>query len=653
MTIRRRASRSRLARRPRLGLVALAIVAVILIGLGGMGVYAYTVRNQATALEAVLLRHLEAGQSELEAAKANLKQANTSHDENQINQAKLHFANARTEFTAASQTADRSALLRQLEGLPEVGRSVQARHTAVDAVATMGVQLSLAGDHLAALDGELIKPSGGGQGGQSLLNMVSQVQSQIGPLTSELQSAFDASSKIDLSVLPASQQATFQHARGSISQALGAVKQFQSLVPIMTEVLGGNGPRTYLIEQVNPSELRPGGGFIGTYSVLRADHGSLSLVASGDAADLIQPRAAVGQPGYVAPPLPFEQFVPGTGWSFIDSNFFVDFPSNATAGENFAGSHLHMHIDAVLAIDYYTVANLLSVTGPIPVPGYNVTLSAANFVPTAVQYDIESLKDPAAAAIHKAILSAVAGPLLQRIVTLSPSQWPALLGALNNLAASRDLQVYFNNGDVEKTMTQYGWSGVLNSTTKTDYMMEVEANLGGTKANYYVSRHYTVELTRIGGVVHHKVSVDIRDDMPYTYVPNDFYHSYIRMITSGNADSMSTDLSIPHRQTTPPAGTQQLDGWILIHGYGHDRVVTFNWNTPWRPNGRGVEQLYWQKQPGTPSDKVDVVWNDGNGHTYKVSGDLGQDRIITLAPNGVSLVQGQVGTAQLPSLSLG
>lgn len=652
--VRPRTRHRRRHRRRRLLLfVALGVVLVLVAGIGGAGLYANSVRNQATALEAVLLSHLQKGQVELEAARTSLKEANSTHDISKVTAAKTHFAAARTEFGAAARIADHSSLLRQLEGTPYVGGSVRTRHVAVDSVSAMGIQLSLAGDHLATLAGDLISPSGSGQEGQSLLGMVAQVQSQIGPVTTELTSALEATNSVDESILPAGQQASFDRARGSIRVALEAIKQFQALVPIMTEVLGGNGSRTYLIEQVNPAELRPGGGFVGSYSVLRADHGKLSLVKSGNAADLIEPRAAAGQPGYVAPPLPFEQFIPGTSWSFIDSNFFADFASNATAGVNFAATRLGMHIDAVIAFDYNTVAALLAVTGPIQIPGYALTITDQNFVPTVVQYDVESLTDPAAAAIHKSILGAAAGPLLQRIVTLQPSQWPALIGVLNNLAASRSLQVYFTNGDVEKAMTQYGWSGLLNNAKATDYMMEIEANLGGTKANYYVTRHYTVEITRIGSVIHHKVSVDITDDMPYLYRPNEFYHAYIQMLMKGSADSMSTDLSIPHREMTAPPGTKLLDGWILIHGYGHDRVVTFNWNTPWTPNGRGVEQVYWQKQPGTKADRADVVWNDGNGHTYKVSGVLDQDRVITLAPNGVSLTPGQVGTAQLPSLSLG
>ena len=634
--------------------VAVLVALAVLIALAGGGVFADLVRNQATSLETTLLNDLQQGQAELEAGKASLTKANATHDHSLIDQAKLHFVRAETHFQAAGGLADHSRLLRQLEGLPSVGAGIRARHAAVDAVSAMGVQLSLAGQHLSDLDGDLIAPPASGQQGRSLLTMVDQVQAQIGPVTDELKSALTASDQVDLTILPASQRQSFLRAQGSINKALSAISQFQALVPIMTEVLGGNGARTYLIEQVNPAELRPGGGFIGTYSVLRADHGSLSLLKSGNASDFIVDRTSRGLPGYVQPPAPFEEFIPGTSWSFIDSNFFADFPTNALTGANFASAPLATHIDAVFAFDYYTVAALLSVTGPIGVPGYPLTLSADNFVSTVVQYDLQSITNPAAGSTHKAILSAVAGPLLQKIVALQPSQWPALIGALNGLAASRDLQVYFNNSAVEKTMTQYGWSGVLNTTKNTDYMMEVEANLGGTKANYFVTRHYTVELTRIGPVIHHKVTIDVTDNMPYSFSPHDFYHAYVRMLTAGNADSMSDDLGHPQHLTDAPTGTMQLDGWLLIHGSGRNQtVMTFNWNTPWSPNGRGVEQIYWQKQPGTLADKVDVIWNDGHGDTYKVSGDLAQDRVITLSTSGVLLSQGQVGTAQLPSLSLG
>ena len=94
----------------------------------------------------------------------------------------------------------------------------------------------------------------------------------------DLDLAGKAAARVDLEVLPAGQQATFVKAKATIVSGIAAIDEFERLVPVMNELLGASGARTYLIEQVNPSELRPGGGFIGTYSVLQADHGSLKLV---------------------------------------------------------------------------------------------------------------------------------------------------------------------------------------------------------------------------------------------------------------------------------------------------------------------------------------------------------------------------------------
>gem|GEM_PF-2197420 len=631
------------------------VVVSILAGMAGGSTLAYrAVKSQANLLEAQLVGHLELGQKEMEAGKTSLRLANANLDGKQIDKAKAHFTTAKVEFSTASQIADNSDLLRRLENLPVVGPMARSQHAALDGVSQMGVQLALAGQDLADLDGQIIKPPASGQAGRTLLTVINDVQGKLGAVTTELNSALKAANQVDVSVLPAAQRSTFLQARGSIVQVIGAIAQFQNLVPTLTEALGGNGVRTYLVEQLNPAELRPGGGFIGTYSVLRADHGALSLVASGDASDLSTPRPALGQRGYVAPPGAIRELTGNYSWIFTDSNFFPDFASNAQAGESFAEPHLGIHIDGVIAIDYNSVARMLQLTGPIAVPGYGITLTSDNFVSLIIQYDLAAYTDTRANAIHKAILAAVAGPLLQKIATLQPGYWATLLHAFNDLAASRDLQTYFNNASVEKTVDQYGWSGNEKVIPARDYIMEVESNLGATKANYFITRQYTVELTRNGGTLHHQVTVDITDNMPYSYRPNEYYHAYIRLYVSDKATAAGDNLvATRYSNPAPPAGTRVLDGWMQIHGYGHDRMVVFQWDTPWQATGRGEEQLYWQKQPGTSSDKVTIIWHDGNGHTYTVNGDLAQDRVITLGPTSVTIVVGQVGSAQLPSLSLG
>ncbi|MHB8688597.1 MAG: DUF4012 domain-containing protein [Candidatus Dormibacteraceae bacterium] len=644
-------TRSTRRRRRRRALWAVAIVVVIVACSGEAAAFSYTtVKTQANQLEAQLTLHLQTGQRELEAAKASLKSANATHEESLVAQTNVHFTTAKLHFTVARQIADSSQVLQRLQSLPAVGDMARSRHTAVDGIADMGVAISDAGLELAKLDGQLIQPaSAGGQQGRTLLTVLNQTNSSLVLVRKDLDRANKSAAQVDLQVLPVAQQASFLKAKATINAALSAADEFARLVPILTEVLGGNGLRTYLIEQVNPSELRPGGGFIGTYSILQANEGSLKLVSSGDAFQLSKTRTSPGQPGYVAPPGPLHEFVPNTSWSFIDSNFFPDFPSNALAGEAFAQPWLGTHIDAVLSIDYYAVAKMLELTGPLSVAGYGITLNSTNFVPLVVQYDIAA--DPR----HKAILSAVAGTLMNRVATLPPDQWPALLSALNELTNSRHLQAYFNNATVEGEIDRVGWSGALNPTRSRDYMMEVEANLGGTKANYFVTRHFTVELTRNGNTLHHKLTIDLVDNMPFEYHPGEYYTAYLRLYVSDSAFSSSDNLRVvKFPNPTPPAGTRMIDGWLpTFHGYGHSGQAVFAYDTPWVADGRGEGQIYWQKQPGTLDDAVTVKWNDGTGHTYTATGDLAQDRVIRFSSEGISLAAGQPAQAQLPSLSLG
>jgi hypothetical protein len=97
-----------------------------------------------------------------------------------------------------------------------------------------------------------------------------------------------------------------------------------------------------------------------------------------------------------------------------------------------------------------------------------------------------------------------------------------------------------------------------------------------------------------------------------------------------------------------------LDGWVpTFHGYGHSAEAVFEYDTPWHVDAHGENKTYWQKQPGTLGDKINITWRDGAGHVYSASGDLIQDQLVTLSAKGVAITAAQSGQASLPSLSLG
>jgi hypothetical protein len=630
--------------------IALVVVLSVIVGLfalGGGGLL--VIRGQADQLQANITSDLKTGQSELEAANASLKLANSTRDTTKIDAAKQHFSRARTSFDSAERQVDQSVVLRGLESAPAYGHLARTRHDAVDALSAMGKALADAGLQASDLDSKLLTKSPDAQPGQLLLTVLKGAGPAIQAIHDDLKAAQAAATSVDPSIVPGAQRAAFLKARSQIGTALSAVEEMQRLLPPLVELLGGNGARTYLVEQVNPAELRPGGGFIGSYSLMQADGGSLKLAKSGNSYD-IAPRVGVGQKGYVTPPGPLKEFVPTASWSFVDSNFFPDFPSNAKTAERFVDPALAKPVDGVLSIDYFVVADILSVTGPLQVPGYSVTLTADNLVSTLVSLDLQQLY------AHKAILGAVSGPLLQRILTLPPSDWPKLISALEQAAAQRHLQAYFNNGAVQAEMDRFGWSGIMNPNQASDFMMDVESNLGGTKANYYVKRVFTVRLSRSGQVLHHQVLVDVWDTMPKQTPPyNNYYHGYFRLFVSGTAFGMSNNLVRPkYAGPAPPSGYRMLDGWLpAVAGLGGHKQAVFSYDTPWSPDQEGTVQMYWQKQPGTVEDEIHVTWLDEAGQASTANGKLTQDEVVNLGPNGVTMASVAAAKAQIPSLSLG
>jgi hypothetical protein len=629
-------------------LAASLLVAVAALA-GGTVVGYVAVKSRADQLQAQLTTDVQAGQKELEAGKASLAQANAKRDAGLVSEATAHFASAREEFLAAGSLADNSRLLHDLELVPSLGDIARSRHTAVSGIAEMGVALSDAGRDLAALDAQLIKPPAARTAGGSLLTALDQSHTSLAAVRSDLGRAQKAAARVDAKILPVGQQTSFVKARDTIATALAGLDEFERLVPVLSDVLGGNGARTYLVEQVNPSELRPGGGFIGTYSVVRADQGRLSVVQSGDSYLLADPRPRPGQPGFIPEQDPLRDVIPQVSWSFVDTNIYPDFPTNAQAAVRFAEPRLRVKIDAVISIDYYAVAKMLELTGPLVVPGYGLTVDSSNFIPQIMQLELEGSPQ------HKAILAVIAGPLMSRLSALTADSWPSLLSDLNSLAAQRHIQVYFNTDVIEAEMNRVGWSGSFNPAGIRDYMMAVESNIGGGKVNYFLTRHYTVTLTRTGNVLHHKVAVDLVNNEPYRADAVVDYHAYGSLYAGGFVLSTSNNLQpAKYPKPAPPAGISLLEGWLPdVPCCGQSGQAVFEYDTPWPAHDGGGEVIYWQKQPGTVNDSIDVVWNDGLGHTFRTTGALSQDQVITLTSTGVALIPGHPAQATLPNLSLG
>ena len=637
--------------------VAAGILALLLlIGAGGAGAAYYVGRPWAVNLLAAVERDLQTGASELQVGTDDVRKANQAHDVALLDQAKVHFNRSRAAFASASARIHRERILALAERVPGIGPDYLApRLAVVGHVVAMGVALDAAGQDTADVDRQLLAPANQGlTGGQRLIAVLTGSGAGLEKIRGDLTTAGRAAMLVDPRLLPGSQRQPFLKARDKIQSGLAGIAEFQRLSPVLLEILGANGPRTYLIEQVDPAELRGAGGFIGSYSLLAADHGSLKLGTSGDVAAIDQPYPFPGSRKYVTPPNSSKQFTQH-GWVFGDSNFSSDFPTSARAGEALFQNETGAKVDGVISIDPTAVASLLQVSGPIAIPEYNTKAESATFAEQVFQRE-EKLANIVPG--KKNFFPAVADRLIEKISNLPSDGWPSLLTALNGSVEARHLQVYFNNQPAEAEMGRINWAGATaEATADHELMLEVESNFGGNKSDHFVERTYDLALVNLNGKLHHHLVINLKNATPDGYSGGRQYTCYLRYYYPASATDAVTQHLTADRYPSDekPSGLKLADGWLNVEitslqlGFATYQVA-IDYTTD-LGDLAGGHQIYWQKQAGTPADKIHVTFQSG-GKTYATDSDLGRDRLLTLTPAGLQVAAANIAVANLPILGI-
>ena len=106
------------------------------------------------------------------------------------------------------------------------------------------------------------------------------------------------------------------------------ISAVSGLVEALTK--NDNVEKSFLLLLQNNMELRPGGGFLGQYAVIKIKNGQVTYNYFEDA-NLLDQRITVK----VAPPYPFTKMMQIKSWKFRDSNFSPDFPTNVEKAKYF------------------------------------------------------------------------------------------------------------------------------------------------------------------------------------------------------------------------------------------------------------------------------------------------------------------------------
>ncbi len=296
-----------------------------------------------------------------------------------------------------------------------------------------------------------------------------------------LDDAASSLADVNTDALPSDLRAKADEAKDTLTQVQTGLRETRVLSDLAAAALGETSDRRYLFIFQNPAELRPTGGFMGSYAEVLFNRGKISKldVPGGGPYDLQSQLKA-----RVRPPAPMRLI--SSRWEFQDANWFPDFQASAKKINWFWSQAGQPTLDGIVALNARLVVNLLKITGPIEMPEYGKTITADNFMNEAqlsveVEYDKEENKP-------KKFIGDLMKALMERLSHASHDQWIAIAKLASDSLTDKDIQMWFSRSDEQDLATRYGWAGQWKPALG-DTLAVINTNIAGQKSDYLIEEH--------------------------------------------------------------------------------------------------------------------------------------------------------------------
>ncbi len=283
-----------------------------------------------------------------------------------------------------------------------------------------------------------------------------------------------------------------------VQGGLETIIPLSHFVPV---VLGYPEQANFLFLLQNSDELRPTGGFIGTYGILQTQNGDILRLDTHDIYHMDMPIKDVFSK---EPPSALKKYLGVDKWYMRDANWSPNFPSSAEEIEWFYHAEDDLlpaknqvnnfsdDFDGVIAITPKLITDLLTQIGPVVVDGQEFNQN--NFV-DLLQYKVEQeyIQLGTSSWNRKAIIGEIVKELKIKLFDLSPEKMYAVLNIFDQNFTEKNILLYFKDMGFQEIAREKNWAGEIKQTD-SDYLMVVDANMASYKTDAVITRsiHYNV-----------------------------------------------------------------------------------------------------------------------------------------------------------------
>lgn len=399
-------------------------------------------------------------------------------------------------------------------------------------------------------------------------------------------------------------------------------KEYQALARIGNYFFNNDGEeRTLLVLFQNNMEIRPGGGFIGAFGIVKINGGKITSLETHDLSNF---DARI--PDTVEPPYPMKETLNVKSWKLRDSNYSPDFSVNAEkAKEFYYMGQGQEKFDGVVGITTNVLTSILKITGPIQIEGYPGTYDSENAV-LSLEYQVEKAFEEQGIerGDRKSVMTDLAKEVEKRVFSFSTSQRIELAKILLEDLNKKDIQMQFDNQELQSIVREANWTGSVDSAWNKDYLMTSDANLGAFKSDYYVKRSLSYDVDLTG----EKPKVKLKITYNHTAKQKDWmtrnYLTYLRIYLPQGSEMISSN-NFSDARTGEEFGRKYF-GAIVTVPIADSKTVEMNYELP--ANFKNDYALKIQKQAGINDEQVNVRIKNKNGEIEESNLVLNNDLVI-------------------------
>ena len=367
-----------------------------------------------------------------------------------------------------------------------------------------------------------------------------------------------------------------------------------SFLKIIPEIAGFNGERTYLLLFQNNLELRPSGGYLGNFGIIKVKNGNPIIFEIHDTNIFDGFGKTITEP-----PKPMYDYLGIDNWQMRDGNWSPDFKISAEQVEYFY--HLQggqENFDGIIAVNASILPDLLKLTGPVYLEEFDKEFKSEDAL-YQLEYEVQkayvsrNIEEGQRKKIFKALVKVILEKATQGSLSLKNEIKNLILKELDE----KNIILSLDDIDIQKNISKFGWSGEVNQSYENDYLMIVEANLASKKSNAFIKREveYFINLNEEKPRVNLKIKYSHQNKEKDWF--NDDYRFYLRIYTPLGSWLESTQGISNKTEFHDELNKTVFANWIEVPA-GQEKIIEFEYILPQRINQESEYKILIQKQSG-------------------------------------------------------